>query len=120
MSDDWHSIGLKDLERIIAEELAKATPEEKALFCRTAVPPSKWQLSPWGDEGGGFWVVAALDDRVLWFNDIEDGFNISRFTSPGQIPSTEYFCNQDELPLAIRLLASDSHGTSGPLVSDDT
>jgi hypothetical protein len=111
---DWDSIGLKEIEHIVTEALAKATPEEKALFARTAVPPTKWQLSPWGDEGGGFWVVAVMDDRVLWFNDIEDGFNVSRFAVVGRIPSTEYWCNQDELPLAIRALAGESRGKFGP------
>ncbi|HVV48879.1 MAG TPA: hypothetical protein VHO06_04410 [Polyangia bacterium] len=111
---NWDSIGLKEIEHIIAEELANATPEEKALFSRIAIPPTKWQLSPWGDEGGGFWVVALMDDRVLWFNDIEDGFNVSRVVVAGQIPSTEYWCNQDELPLAIRALAGESHGNFGP------
>jgi hypothetical protein len=46
-----------------------------------------------------------LDDRVLWYNDIEEGFNVSRFTTVGSIPSTEYWCNQDELRWALSALA---------------
>jgi hypothetical protein len=111
---DWESIGIEELKQIVDEELAKATPEEKALFARTAVPPSKWQLSPWGDDGGGFWVVAVMEDRVLWFNDIEDGFNVSRFAVVGQIPSAEYWCNQDELSMALRALAGVPQGKFGP------
>jgi hypothetical protein len=111
---DWDTIGQKEIEHIIAVQLPKASDEERALFARTAVPLNKWQLSPWGDQGGGFWVVAVLDDRVLWFNDIEDGFNVSRFTVWGRIPGAEYWCNQDELPMAIRALAGRSHGRFGP------
>ena len=68
---DWQPISREALDELIAEELAEATPEERMLFVRAAVTPTKWQLSPWGDIGGGFWVVAVLEDRVLWYNDIE-------------------------------------------------
>lgn len=47
----------------------------------------------------GFWAIAVIENRVLWYNDIEEGFNVSNFTEPGTIPSTEYWCNQDELLL---------------------
>lgn len=78
------------------------------------MPPAKWHLSPWGDLGGGFWVVAVRDDRVLWYNDIEDGFNVSRFTETGTIPSTEYSCNQDDLAWALRALDGQLEGKFGP------
>lgn len=58
-------------------------------------PPEKWAQSPWGDEGGGFWVVAVFGLNCLYYNDIEDGFNESRFSSWGVID--EYRCNQIEL-----------------------
>jgi hypothetical protein len=83
---NWEPISRESLEEIVAKELVDATPEERALFSRTAVTPSKWRLSPWGDAGGGFWVVAVMDDRVLWYNDIEEGFNVSHFTAMGHDP----------------------------------
>ncbi len=76
----WEPISRELLQDIIANELGEATPEEREQFARAAVTLTKWQLSPWGDLGGGFWVVAVMDDRVLWYNDIEEGFNVSRFT----------------------------------------
>jgi hypothetical protein len=63
----------------------------------------KWQLSPWGDEGGGFWVVGILGPRVIWYNDIEGEFNVSRYETPGVI--AEYWCNQSELQDQIHWLA---------------
>ena len=86
---------------------------EKAPLA-AAVAPAKWQLSPWGDLGGGFWVIAVMEDRVLWYNDIEDGFNVSRFVTLGTIPSTEYWCNQDELRWALPALAGQPQGKLGP------
>jgi hypothetical protein len=66
-----------------------------ALWEAIRIPPIKWRLSPWGNKGGGFWVVGILGRRVIWFNDIEDGFNVSHYDSPGVI--AEYLCDQDEL-----------------------
>jgi hypothetical protein len=63
------------------------------------VKPTKWELHPWGDEGGGFWIVAVFGQYVLWFNDIEWGFNLSRYSTFGKID--EYCCNQDELQHSI-------------------
>jgi len=56
------------------------------------ITPEKWQCSPWGDAGGGFWVVGELDGAVVWYNDIEDGFNVSPCTVRGIID--QYACNQ--------------------------
>jgi hypothetical protein len=57
--------------------------------------PEKWQEKQYGKEGGGFWVVAICGNRVIWYNDIEDGFNISRYHTYGEID--EYWCNQSKL-----------------------
>ena len=111
---DWEPISQDSLDKLIADQMTQATAEESALFARGAVTPVKWQLSPWGDLGGGFWVVAVMEDRVLWYNDIEDGFNVSRFVTLGTIPSTEYWCNQDELRWALPALAGEPQAKFGP------
>lgn len=111
---DWESISLESLNELIAKELAEATADDRDLFARTAIAPTKWQLSPWGELGGGFWVVAVMDDRVLWYNDLEDGFNVSRFIARGTIPSTEYWCNQDELRWALRALVGKPDAKFSP------
>ncbi len=110
----WEPISRELLQEIVENGLAEATPEEQEQFVHAAVTPIKWRLSPGGDLGGGFWVVAIMDDRVLWYNDIEDGFNVSRFTVPGTIPSTEYWCNQDELRWALPALTGKPQGKFGP------
>ena len=111
---DWEPISREALDELVEKQLAQATADDRALFARTAIAPAKWQLSPWGDLGGGFWAVAVMEDRVLWYNDIEDGFNVSRFTTAGVIPSAEYWCNQDELRWAIAALEGRPHVKVGP------
>jgi len=66
------------------------------------IEPTKWQCPPWGDEGGGFWVVAIRNGMVTWYNDIEEGFNESRFVKEGTI--SEYGCNQDDFSQYLQKL----------------
>jgi hypothetical protein len=70
-------------------------PPQLAFWNQVRVQPVKWAMSPWGDLGGGFWVVAVIGQKCIWFNDIEDGFNTSGFKSFGVI--AEYWCNQSSL-----------------------
>jgi hypothetical protein len=87
------------------------TPVELALWSNIRTRPIKWQLPPWGDMGGGFWVVAVFGQQCIWFNDIEDGFNVSNYLHFGTIGS--YECSQSELQDCVRsnfasVLASSS------------
>lgn len=59
------------------------------------IMPEKWSQDPWGNEGGGFWVVAIFGNRVIWYNDIEHGFNVSRYRHHGVID--DYYCDQSDL-----------------------
>ena len=75
---------------------------QRRLWDLIRIVPQKWQSSPYGDPGGGFWVVALLGQTVIWFNDIEEGFNRSRWIQFGQID--EYWCNQDQLEWIVQEL----------------
>jgi hypothetical protein len=98
----WKPLSRQELESLMEEGLAEAGDLLRTAWERIRVEPRKWLCSPWGDEGGGFWVVAEMGDQVVWFNDIEDGFNISAFTTPGVID--EYNCNQQSFGDFLRSL----------------
>ena len=110
----WHPVGLADLVSLISRDLRECSAEQREFFARTRITPAKWLLPHWGDEGGGFWAVAVHEQRVLWYNDIEDGFNVSRFEVPGHIPRDEYWCNQDSLRRALPRLRRDHGAPAGP------
>jgi hypothetical protein len=97
----WKPIDRERLDALVARDLAECSEDQRAFFHEAACPPVKWRQSPWGDAGGGFWAVAVWEDRVLWYNDIEDGFNISRYKVAGTIPDNEYWCNQNPLKWAL-------------------
>lgn len=82
------------------------------------IDPEKWSEPEYGNEGSGFWVVGICGKKVIWYNDIEDGFNISDYKKYGQIEG--YYCNQDELSWAVTRLfdlikfGGDIIGQAGP------
>lgn len=77
-------------------------PPQRRLWEAIRIDPEKWRLSPWGDEGGGFWAVGVIGRYVVWYNDIEDGFNRSAYEKYGEFE--DYWCNQDELEETIQYL----------------
>ncbi len=77
---------------------------QRCLWEAVRIEPEKWQQHPYGDQGEGFWVVALVGRTVIWYNDLEEGFNRSRYSSYGTIG--DYWCNQDELELTMQYLMS--------------
>jgi len=96
----WKPISEAELLKTISDAERRMTPQLFRLWEAIKIPPEKWSEADYGSEGGGFWVVAVIGRKAVWFNDIEDGFNCSLYTSPGQL--AEYFCDQDALELAVQ------------------
>jgi len=95
----WEPISIKELsidiqnsEQLLSHGLLKFWNLIKIL-------PAKWVELEYGLEGGGFWAVGILGNHVLWFNDIEEGFNVSAYSIYGRID--QYQCEQDELHVCL-------------------
>ena len=108
----WTPIGGEELAKVIANAVAAMEPSARLLWSLIRVRPVRWSLSKWGELGGGFWVVGLLGEHVVWFNDIEWGFNVSRYEDYGVI--SEYWCNQDELQHTIYFLLHRSNDNELP------
>lgn len=107
----WSPISEAKIWDQINEAESRMEPDVAKLWQFVRVLPHKWDQHPWGDEGGGFWVVAVFGSRVVWFNDIEDGFNVSRYRVPGEI--ADYWCNQSNLDHVIQQLLNEvQHGNA--------
>ena len=106
---EWAPISEAALSDRVTQGVARMSPPQRRLWEVVRVDPQKWQQHPYGDAGGGFWVVAIVGQTVIWYNDVEDGFNRSWYSVYGQIE--DYWCNQDELEVTIDFLMSTlEHG----------
>lgn len=99
---DWSPITLEQLRDVVRRGESQLDLRAHRLWELIGIEFVKWTQHPWGDLGNGFWVVGVIGNQVLWYNDIEDGFNWSKYTLAGTID--EYWCNQDELHHAINRL----------------
>lgn len=88
-----------DLVNAESEDLP---PDLRRLYDAIRIDPERWALEPWGRSTGGFWVVAVFGNRALYYNEIEEGFNRSRWKRYGVLE--DYLCNQDELIHAMQIV----------------
>lgn len=118
---EWGPISLLELYDQIYKTEKDLNGELWNFWQLIKIDPVKWTEALYGTLGGGFWVVAICGTKVVWYNDIEDGFNISDYKVYGEVDG--YFCNQDELNRAvIRLFdlvkfGGDITGQGGPPVN---
>jgi hypothetical protein len=81
-------------DKIVAAE-GRMSVRQTRLWNAIRIEPERWAQTPWGKEGGGFWAVGVFGRLVIWFNDIEGGFNVSKYRIYREIE--EYLCDQSEL-----------------------
>ena len=56
----WMPINLGEMKALIDGDLS-GCPRLRAFFHSVAIEPVKWQQSPMGDEGEGFWAIAVSE-----------------------------------------------------------
>ncbi|MBS7255828.1 hypothetical protein [Flavobacterium branchiicola] len=100
--ENWEPIALNELYGEIRKNENDLTKKEKNFWNLIKINPIKWQEKKYGEMGGGFWVVAICGTKIIWYNDIEEGFNICDYTVFGEIE--EYSCDQDELIWSVKRL----------------
>lgn len=97
---DWTPIPESQLRDQISDAEARMSPRLYRFWTAIRIDPRKWVEKTCGMAGGGFWVVGLLGQKAIWYNDIEEGFNLSSYASFGELD--EYWCNQDELEVTVQ------------------
>ena len=105
---DWEPISEAALLARISQGYARMTQAQQRLWNAIRITPEKWRQHPYGDAGGGFWTVGLVGRTAIWYNDREDGFNRSVYSTYGLI--VDYWCNQDELDVTVQYLANALDG----------
>jgi hypothetical protein len=114
----WTPISLEDIYNKINNSESELTGDLWNFWKLTQIYPEKWNEEDYGKLGGGFWAVGICGRKVIWYNDIEEGFNISDYKTYGRIEG--YYCNHDELSWAFTRLfnivkySGDIIGQAGP------
>jgi hypothetical protein len=95
---EWQPATVQAVRKIIDDELKECDDAQVSTFKRYAVEP---YLAPILRQGKteSVVVVARRQDEVIYWEDVEEGFNRSPVASDGRI--LEQWCNQDKLGLAV-------------------
>lgn len=96
--DDWKPITKQELEALIEEQLSDCSLEQQEIFNKYRLPLEEHKIVRYGKNEKVF-VVARRDNEVMYFEDIEYGFNFSHLDEDESIK--EHWCNQDELKYAL-------------------
>ncbi len=97
---DWSPTMEAEIWDAINAAEARMSADQLRLWECIAITPTKWAQHPYGDRGGGFWAVAICGRFVIWFNDIEDGFNLSEYANFAEIAG--YGASPDALEIAVQ------------------
>lgn len=111
----WQPIPLRELNVLKTEQLAECSSDARAQYEANSLLLKNSRFHLGGDVGGGFWVVAVFDNTALWYNDIEEGFNTSSYTTKGVIE--QYWCNQDRLQISLNRLGGEIEKLAAPVAS---
>jgi hypothetical protein len=95
---EWRPATIEEVKEIVAADLANCDPEQTAAFRKYAVEPFQASILRNGAQESVV-VVAQNSQEVMYWEDVEEGFNISLLGSDGSI--LEHWCNQDELAIAL-------------------
>ena len=111
----WTPITREELNNLILDCELDIEGDGLSNFWRfIKATPTKWKNEPMGDEVGGFWIVAIFGQRVIWYNDIEEGFNISFYTTAGVLD--DYECSQSDLKSVLIALRNDLNRVPNPIL----
>ncbi|MGH1378951.1 MAG: hypothetical protein ACRBB3_09035 [Alphaproteobacteria bacterium] len=99
MKHNWTPINKGELEKIINNDLKLCTPEQLDTWNKYSINPVKAEIERYGGIELVF-LVAIKNDYGMYYEDVEEGFNISPINNDG-LKIHEHWCNQDDLQTAL-------------------
>ena len=97
-SAEWKPATVEAVNEIVQKDLAACDAEQKAVFLRYSVEPHPAPILRYGRIETVI-VVARRENQVVYWEDVEEGFNISPVDDEGTI--VEHWCNQDTLGILL-------------------
>jgi hypothetical protein len=112
---EWKPATVGEVKLIVQHDLAECDVEQRETFRRYAVEPYFASIQRYGNLDNVV-VVARKENEVMYWEDVEEGFNVSPLAEDGRI--LEHWCNQDALRFALNTWIEDRDGPPklGPAV----
>jgi hypothetical protein len=95
---EWRPATIADVKNILETDLPKCDDQQLATYRRYSVEPHFAQIARYGKIEKVV-VVAENSGHAIYWEDVEEGFNISPLGPDGVI--LEHWCSQDELGHAL-------------------
>jgi hypothetical protein len=116
--DDWQPATIEGVNQIVAKDLKDCDADQIATFDKYRVEPFSAPIVRNGQTERVV-VVARNGDQVIYYEDVENGFNVSPISPDGRV--LEHWCNQDELRFALNawIEGRGLAGRFGPAVALD-
>jgi hypothetical protein len=95
---EWKSATVEAVNKIVQKDLTACDAKQKAAFDRYSVEPHPAPILRYGQIETVI-VVARKGNEVVYWEDVEEGFNTSPVDDEGRI--VEHWCNQDTLGIAL-------------------
>jgi hypothetical protein len=116
--EEWQPATVQEVKQIVEVDLRECDAEQIATFKRYAVEPHVAPIVRYGKMESVV-VIARRGDEVIYWEDVENGFNIGSVDRDGRI--REHRCNQDELGFALNawIEGRGSAGSFGPATAID-
>ena len=95
---EWNPTTLEELNKLVLDQLSVSSPDIRSIFERYRVVFYQSPIVRYGSHEYVY-VVAQRGDEVIYYEDVERGFNISRIDVDKNI--LEHWCNQDDLGQAL-------------------
>jgi hypothetical protein len=116
--DEWQPATVEYVKQLVENDLQHCDETQLALFKKVAVEPYRAPLTRYGTINTVV-VVARNGNEVIYYEDEEEGFNVSPISPDGTI--LEHWCNQDELKFALNYwiegrIPSGKFGPARPIV----
>lgn len=90
----WQPVSVEELETRVDQEISQCTATQQAAFAKYRVPFYKVPLHRFGQIESAL-VVAQLPNGLIYFEDVEEGFEFAALGKDGALP--DQGCNQFEL-----------------------
>jgi hypothetical protein len=102
---NWMPISKDALENEIASQCNGMSDEDLVFFNKIRVPLESVKIERWGNSESVF-VVAKAGAAIIFYEDIEEGFEISELNEQGAI--SDYRANQFTLQHVINQLRASN------------